>query len=847
MIPLPVQPEAVSVIDPIRPSDMDSPDDTLAAGLRAAFGGSSHVSDALGASDASPSVLLRDDVGDSDLIIKPSTEARDVRPVSHGRYQVLGEIARGGVGIVLKGRDLDLGRDVAMKVLKPDHAGRSHMVQRFIEEAQITGQLQHPGVLPIYELGRQDNGRPYFAMKLVRGQTLAALLSHRSDPVYERQKYLRIFAQVCETIAYAHAKGVIHRDLKPSNVMVGAFGELHVVDWGLAKVLLRGGAADESPTARAVEQEIATIRTGSVAAESLVGTVMGTPAYMSPEQASGRVEELDERADVFSLGAMLCEILTGRPPYRGENALIDARAGRQEEARTALGSCGADAELVELASQCMSVSRDARPRDASAVSVRMSGYLESLETKARALEMAAAKAEGKAQQERRTRRVTLALAGAVLFGLFDAGAIYLWAQRRQATTRIATAQLANDAIERAAVALERARRSPIGEKAAWGEVQSAATAMHGAVSTPDMDGAIKAKAAAFDAEYDATLRERRFSELIEDALIQGATHEDKESWLWMEGAMRQAFREYGIDLDTMSHEQIVELASKSRIATDLADALELWIATHVQLGQFGEVSKPMEELLKWSALLYRIDTDPFRTELRKLLYSGKPDLAATRALEARADLAALRPRTISWLAMMYPMAGDTEAGCSLYARALLIHPSDFMFTFDYAYTLMSVQRHVEAIPILHRCIAIRPRVGGIWRKLGIALRETGDPSGAVTAFEQSILHQPNHASTYVDLSIAHFQNRKWGDAAAAGREAVRLKPELAEAHVCLGKALHAMQAEPEATEALTKALELARSLQSVSGKPPPAWVEECRQLIQDSAKAGAPDEAKDPK
>lgn len=832
--------------DPESPSGHDSEaDDTLAAGLRAAFGGSSHVSHALGA-DHSPSVLLRDDAGDADLIVKPSTDTRDVRPVSHGRYQVLGEIARGGVGIVLKGRDLDLGRDVAMKVLKPDHAGRSHMVQRFIEEAQITGQLQHPGVLPIYELGRQDNGRPYFAMKLVRGQTLAALLSHRTDPVHERQKYLRIFAQVCETIAYAHAKGVIHRDLKPSNVMVGAFGELHVVDWGLAKVLPRGGAADEGQTAHAVDSEIATIRTGSAAAESLVGTVMGTPAYMSPEQASGRVEEVDERADVFSLGAILCEILTGRPPYTGDKVLIDARAGRQEAARTALGSCGADAELAELASQCMSVGREARPRDASAVAARMTGYLESLETKARALEVAAAKAEGKAQQERRTRRVTLALAGAILFGLFDAGAIYLWAQRRQATSRIATAQLANDAIERAAVALERARRSPIGEKAAWGEVQSAATAMRGAVSAPDMDGAIKAKAAAFDIEYDATLRERRFSELIEDALIQGATHEDKESWLWMEGAMRQAFREYGIDLDTMSHEQIVELASKSRIATDLADALELWIATHAQLGQFGAATKPMEELMKWSALLYRIDTDPFRTELRKLLYSGKPDLAATRALESKADLATLRTRTISWLAMMYPPAGDTEAGCNLYARALLLHPSDFMFTFDYAYTLMSVQRNAEAIPILHRCIAIRPHVGGIWRKLGIALRETGDVSGAVSAFQQSILHQPDHAATYVDLSIAHHQDRKWSDAVSAGREAVRLKPDLAEAHACLGKALHALRAEPEATEEVTKALELARSLQPVSGKPPPAWVEECRQLMQDSAREGAPDETKSP-
>ena len=160
------------------------------------------------------------------------------RPVG---IRSLGEIARGGMGAVLRGRDPDLGRDLALKVLLGQHRERSDLVDRFVEEAQICGQLQHPGVVPVYELGTLADHRPFFTMKLVKGQTLAALLAERSSPTAELPRFLGIFEAVCQTLAYAHARGVIHRDLKPSNVMVGAFGEVQVMDWGLAKVLPTDG------------------------------------------------------------------------------------------------------------------------------------------------------------------------------------------------------------------------------------------------------------------------------------------------------------------------------------------------------------------------------------------------------------------------------------------------------------------------------------------------------------------------------------------------------------------------------------------------------------------------------
>ncbi|MHB1560919.1 MAG: serine/threonine-protein kinase, partial [Isosphaeraceae bacterium] len=303
---------------------------------------------------APPSVRLHD--LDDDPLVSPRSPAMPATPEgTWGRYQLQGEIARGGMGAVIKGRDVDLGRDLAIKVLLDSHRHNPDIVRRFIEEAQIGGQLQHPGIVPVYELGTCADRRPYFAMKLVKGRTLASLLKDRPDPHDGLPRLLAIFEHVCQTMAYAHARGVIHRDLKPSNVMVGSFGEVQVMDWGLAKVLARGGVADEArctpESALREDTVIMTVRTGSTGSgsESQAGSVLGTPPYMAPEQARGEVDRLDERIDVFGLGAILCEILTGRPPFTGstrEEIRIRAARGDLAEALGRLDGCGADAELV---------------------------------------------------------------------------------------------------------------------------------------------------------------------------------------------------------------------------------------------------------------------------------------------------------------------------------------------------------------------------------------------------------------------------------------------------------------------------------------------------------------------
>ncbi len=209
-----------------------------------------------------PRVLLRDTDGNRE---PPLRRAIGDDPGSGTRFRIDGEIARGGMGLVLRGRDPDLGRDVALKVLREDFRDNVDMVRRFVEEAQIGGQLQHPGVVPIYEMGTFGDRRPFFSMKLVKGDTLAKLLAGRQNPGDGLPRFLSIFESIAQTVAYSHARDVIHRDLKPSNVMVGSFGEVQVMDWGLAKVLPRGGIADDAEAGKVSRREtvIATARSGS--------------------------------------------------------------------------------------------------------------------------------------------------------------------------------------------------------------------------------------------------------------------------------------------------------------------------------------------------------------------------------------------------------------------------------------------------------------------------------------------------------------------------------------------------------------------------------------------------------
>ena len=233
-------------------------------------------------------------------------------PAGHGcvteRFDDLGEIGRGGMNTVRRVFDKYLLRDTALKVLDPAIDHGDYRARRFLEEARVTGQLEHPNIVPVHELGTDDEGVLYFSMKLVQGDTLGQQIAASGERRLEPDvlaHFLQVLVKVCEAVSFAHSKGVVHRDLKPANIMVGEFGQVYLMDWGIARI------ADSDATGGVRLHGVETDSPDDTPAD----TIVGTPRYMAPEQAEGRHDLIDAQTDVFALGGTLYHVLTGRPPH----------------------------------------------------------------------------------------------------------------------------------------------------------------------------------------------------------------------------------------------------------------------------------------------------------------------------------------------------------------------------------------------------------------------------------------------------------------------------------------------------------------------------------------------------
>jgi serine/threonine protein kinase len=246
----------------------------------------------------------------SDAVLDHLREVADLPDLTGTRYELVEAVGRGGMGVVYRARDRELDREVAIKVLDlPD----ASLATRLRREARVLARLEHPGIVPVHDVGELADGRAFYVMKLVRGQRLDEHGPALAGPA-ER---LRVFERLCEPVAFAHAAGILHRDLKPDNVMVGPFGEVLVLDWGVAKVIAEASQVASPAGITTTHGEHGTGH----------GTVLGTPGYMAPEQARGEIEGLDARADVHALGGILFFLLTGSAPAAGAAAVHEALGG----------------------------------------------------------------------------------------------------------------------------------------------------------------------------------------------------------------------------------------------------------------------------------------------------------------------------------------------------------------------------------------------------------------------------------------------------------------------------------------------------------------------------------------
>ena len=354
-------------------------------------------------------------------------------------YELLEEVGRGGMGVVYRARDVSFDREVALKFLQPQYESHSQQALRFMDEAHITGQLQHPGIPAVHQVGKLPDGKPYLVMKLIRGYTLSNIIWPKETGVSETNtsvphtipaQYLSIFEAICQAMGYAHAHQVIHRDLKPDNIMVGAFGEVQVMDWGLAKVLhghdnstIMEVPANDPELTIQYHDESQIHTSGSQL--TTAGSVLGTPAYMAPEQALGANALVDARADVFGLGAILCCLLTGKPPFVGdhpESTRLLAAMGLLNDTYDRLDASGAEPDLISLAKRCLAIKPEDRPENGEAVAREVAGLRSAADERVKQAELECTKATIYVEEQKKKRRLLL-LAGVAIVTVLVVGII----------------------------------------------------------------------------------------------------------------------------------------------------------------------------------------------------------------------------------------------------------------------------------------------------------------------------------------------------------------------------------------------------------------------------------------
>jgi tetratricopeptide (TPR) repeat protein/tRNA A-37 threonylcarbamoyl transferase component Bud32 len=741
------------------------------------------------------------------------------------------------MGVVYRASDTVLGREVAIKVLQQRHTADAAVARRFIDEARIAGQLQHPGVPAVHDLGVLPDGRPFLAMKLIKGRTLNELLRDRDDPARERGRLVAVFEQVCQAIGYAHAHGVIHRDLKPDNVMVGAFGEVQVMDWGLAKLLTADEAAADTTDPGATAAETAMLSVRELDDVTRAGSVLGTPAYMPPEQAIGAVGQIDARSDVFGLGAMLCAILTGRPPYvsaDGESTRQLAARAKLDDAFARLDTCGADPELVALCKRCLAAERDDRPRDAGALATAVAGLRTAAEERARHAELDRVRAEGdrkaaelKAAEGRKRRRVLAALAGSVCL-LLLAGVGFAWWQDRQATERNAERALKAQQVQDAVPPL----LALAADLRQQGRYPEAAAALQRAWDLLAGDEAPELRPEVVQARADlAFVRE------LDDIYFRCWAYKQSLGGqrTYNVGAApplyQAAFLARGLDF-AGAPDDLAALVAKSAIRQQLIEGLDYWA-----------VIEPDRELAgRILAVLRRVDPGSWLDQLRdpavqadkakmaQLLRDADPTtipviqiavangVALGHGLDTLPLLrAAQRVHPTSYalncnLGSQYQVRGRTQEAVGYFRAAAVARPANAMLLLFLAEALADSGDLEQAFGVYREAARLDPSDPHIHDRLAFALRRSGDVDGAIQYLGDAIVRLPTAPSLRRHLGWALCMIKK--DFAAGLpylKEAVRLDAKDAQNHFELGECLLEGRQADEAAAAFLEVVRLEPS------------------------------------
>jgi len=708
---------------------------------------------------------------------------------SRSGLTLLGELARGGMGVILRGRDGQIGRELAVKVLRRRHRDRPDMARRFIDEARITGQLQHPGIVPVYELGELPDQRPYFSMKLVKGKTLAELLDQRDDPMADRSHLLTIFLQVAQTIAYAHSRRVIHRDLKPENIMVGKYGEVQVMDWGLAKVL---PALHESPTTDPVADPDTdpgsnTDAVGEAAGESpdaersKIEAIVGTIAYMSPERFLSQRRHDDERIDVFALGAILFEILTERSIYGDLDPIsirFQAVQGALVPQLEPLWSGDADEALIALTSDCLRTDPAARPRDAGVVAARMSAYLEGMRERLRQAELRRVEAQARAEEERKRRRLTALLAAlAIVCALLTLNSLN--ARQRRTAERRASAALVLRELE---LLRSEAATDPSGAPAVWEPAQAAAER-----AGRLLNGAHEGDRARLVRLTTAIERgaERAHSDLRLLKRLEAARRR-ADGWdhVGADAAFAEAFRQAGYDVASAEPAEIARLiAARPRdVRDDLAAAFTVWAVIRRAVRRANADSPSARSLFQIARVS---DPDPWRNQVRSALEAG--NVARLRELADAAEPDRQPPPSLWLMGRALFWVGDPARARAFLEEARRVYPEDYWINLDLAlFYRIEPSRPGLSLVYASSAVALRPASAVAQARLADALARRGALRGAEAAYREAVRLDPENGQVLAEAAhFFRFVARRLEEALALDRAADGLQPDRAASRAIL--------------------------------------------------------------
>jgi serine/threonine-protein kinase len=697
------------------------------------------------------------------------TELYVVPPPAPGvRFQVLRPHARGGLGEVFVARDGELHREVALKEIRQAHADDPHSRSRFLLEAEITGRLEHPGIVPVYGLGTYPDGRPFYAMRFIRGATLKEAINefHQADRAGrdpgERalalRGLLRRFVDVCNAVSYAHARGVLHRDLKPSNAILGDYGETLVVDWGLAKPT--GLAGGDTPSA---EGPLLPESAGQVAATQ-VGSVLGTPEYMSPEQATGRLEELGPTSDVYSLGATLYCLLTGAAPITGSTrAEVVRKAQRGEFVPPRRVKRSVPAALEAVCLKAMALRREERYATARALAADVERWLgdEAVRAWREPLRLRVGR------WTRRHQGVVGGLMAGLLVALLAGGVGAWWLAQQRAEQRQAVAaalaevgRLQNAARWAEARAVLEQARQRLGEGGPHDLRQQLDRAHAGLDLVARLDTIKLKKATLVDARFDFAGADREYEE---------------------------AFREAGMVAVGGDAAAAAEWVAGTGVREAVLAALDDWALCAQQ-----------EARLAWVLSVSRqTDPDPWRDAVRDPALWGDAVALARRA--AQDGVAQQPPQLLAVIgARLQSLGGDGER---LLRVAWKRQPGDFWINFELGNALDDRKEYAEAAGYFRAALAVRPGTGAAHNNLGSVLYAQGRIAEAIDEHRKAIDLDPTNAMAYYNLgNVLHAQG-KAAEASAEYRKAIDLAPRDVQPHNNLGLAL---AAEGKAAEAIAE-------------------------------------------